>query len=94
VIVPYLRGYGTTRFRDHETFRNGQPSLAEAAVITVPAITLEGDANGAAHPRPELLRRQVLGQVFAPHDRGRRRHNLPQEASEAFADAVIEVDSH
>ena len=26
VIVPYLRGYGTTRFLSGETFRNGQPS--------------------------------------------------------------------
>src|SRR6266436_5235180 len=26
VIIPYLRGYGTTRFRAEGTFRNGQPS--------------------------------------------------------------------
>ena len=27
VIVPFLRGYGTTRFLSSDTFRNGQPSV-------------------------------------------------------------------
>jgi hypothetical protein len=27
VIVPHLRGYGTTRFLARDTFRNGQPSV-------------------------------------------------------------------
>jgi pimeloyl-ACP methyl ester carboxylesterase len=35
VIVPYLRGYGTTRFLSSETFRNGQQS-----VVAVDAIAL------------------------------------------------------
>ena len=47
--------------------------LAEGPVITVPTITLEGDANGAPHPEPERLRREVLGHVLAPDDRGRHR---------------------
>ncbi len=113
VIVPYLRGYGTTRFLADETFRNGHQSvlavdiialmdvlniqqaivggydwgartanimaalwperckamvsvseprnddlekrLAEGPVITVPTITLEGDANGAPHPDASFL---------------------------------------
>jgi len=33
VIVPYLRGYGTTRFLSDETFRNGQPSAVAVDTI-------------------------------------------------------------
>ena len=33
VIVPYLRGYGATRFLSSETFRNGQPSALAVDVI-------------------------------------------------------------
>jgi pimeloyl-ACP methyl ester carboxylesterase len=33
VIVPYLRGYGATRFRSAETIRNGQPSALAVDVI-------------------------------------------------------------
>src|SRR2546425_8460901 len=33
VIVPYLRGYGTTRFLSNDTFRNGQPSAVAVDVI-------------------------------------------------------------
>ena len=47
--------------------------LAEGPAIAVPAITLEGDANGAPHPEPERLRREVLRPVHAPDDRGRHR---------------------
>jgi pimeloyl-ACP methyl ester carboxylesterase len=35
VIVPYLRGYGTTRFLSSETFRNGQPSALAVDVIAL-----------------------------------------------------------
>src|SRR6476661_8801487 len=35
VIVPYLRGYGTTRFLSHETVRNGQQSALALDVIQV-----------------------------------------------------------
>ena len=33
VIVPYLRGYGSTRFRSPETPRNGQPAATAADII-------------------------------------------------------------
>jgi len=66
--------------------------LAEAPVIDVPAITLEGDANGAPHPDPI----SYAGKFAGPHSHrtitGGVGHNLPQEAPEAFADAIIEVD--
>src|SRR5207247_8120308 len=35
VIVPYLRGYGTTSFLSSETFRNGQPSALALDVISL-----------------------------------------------------------
>ncbi len=38
--------------------------LAEAPVITVPTITLEGDANGAPHPDASVLCQEVLGQIL------------------------------
>ena len=35
VIVPYLRGYGTTRFLSSETFRNGQPSAVAVDIVAL-----------------------------------------------------------
>ena len=61
VIVPYLRGYGTTRFRDHETFRNGQPSaLALDAVALMDALEIQKALIAGfdwARGRPTSLRR-------------------------------------
>src|SRR5689334_5611682 len=42
VIVPYLRGYGTTSFLSSDTFRNGQPSaLALDAVALMDALSID-----------------------------------------------------
>jgi len=42
VIVPYLRGYGTTRFLSSETVRNGQPSsLAVDVIALLDALKIE-----------------------------------------------------
>jgi pimeloyl-ACP methyl ester carboxylesterase len=68
--------------------------LAEAPVITVPAITLEGDANGAPHPDPSSYAGKFSGRYSHRTIEGGIGHNLPQEAPEAFADAVIDVDSY
>jgi pimeloyl-ACP methyl ester carboxylesterase len=65
--------------------------LAESPVITVPAITLEGDANGAPHPDPSAYAEKFSGKYSHRTIEGGIGHNLPQEAPEAFADAVIEV---
>jgi len=35
VIVPYLRGFGTTRFLSTETFRNGQQSVVSLHIINL-----------------------------------------------------------
>ncbi len=66
--------------------------LAEGPVITVPAITLEGDANGAPHPDPSAYAKKFSGKYSHRTIERGIGHNLPQEAPEAFARAVIEVD--
>jgi pimeloyl-ACP methyl ester carboxylesterase len=66
--------------------------LAEGPVITVPAITLEGDANGAPHPDPSAYAKKFSAKYSHRTIEGGIGHNLPQEAPEAFARAVIEVD--
>jgi pimeloyl-ACP methyl ester carboxylesterase len=65
--------------------------LAESPVITVPAITLEGDANGAPHPEPASYATKFSGKYSHRTIEGGIGHNLPQEAPAAFADAVLEV---
>ena len=67
--------------------------LAEGPVISVPAITLEGDANGAPHPDPSAYAKKFSGKYSHRTIEGGIGHNLPQEAPEAFARAVIEVDT-
>jgi len=66
--------------------------LAEAPVITVPTITLEGDANGAPHPEPSAYADKFSGTYSHRIIEGGIGHNLPQEAPEAFAQAVIDID--
>ncbi|WP_108516834.1 alpha/beta fold hydrolase [Bradyrhizobium algeriense] len=65
--------------------------LAEFPAIAVPTITLEGDANGAPHPDPKVYARKFSGKYAHRLVTGGIGHNLPQEAPQAFADAVIEV---
>jgi pimeloyl-ACP methyl ester carboxylesterase len=67
--------------------------LAEAPAITVPTITLEGDANGAPHPDPSSYAGKFSGKYSHGTIEGGIGHNLPQEAPEAFANAVIDVDT-
>jgi pimeloyl-ACP methyl ester carboxylesterase len=67
--------------------------LAAGPVITVPTITLEGDANGAPHPEPSAYAKKFSGKYAHRLLKGGIGHNLPQEAPRAFADAVVEVDS-
>ncbi|MGA9042820.1 MAG: alpha/beta hydrolase [Terriglobales bacterium] len=66
--------------------------LATSPVITVPTITMEGDANGAPHPDPSAYTNKFAGRYAHRTITGGIGHNLPQEAPEAFANAVIEVD--
>jgi pimeloyl-ACP methyl ester carboxylesterase len=66
--------------------------LAERPPITVPTITLEGDANGAPHPDAASYRSLFVGPYAHRVITGGVGHNLPQEAPRAFADAVMDVE--
>jgi pimeloyl-ACP methyl ester carboxylesterase len=66
--------------------------LAEGPVIAVPTITLEGDANGAPHPDASSYARKFSGKYAHRIITGGVGHNLPQEAPQAFAQAIVDVD--
>jgi pimeloyl-ACP methyl ester carboxylesterase len=65
--------------------------LAAGPVITVPTITLEGDANGAPHPDPGSYAKKFSGKYEHRTINGGVGHNLPQEAPQAFAQAIVDV---
>ena len=65
--------------------------LAQSPVITVPTITMEGDANGAPHPEPAAYAKMFSGKYSHRTIEGGIGHNLPQEAPQAFAQATIDV---
>jgi pimeloyl-ACP methyl ester carboxylesterase len=67
--------------------------LAEGPVITVPTVTLEGDANGAPHPERSAYAKKFSGKYSHRTIEGGIGHNLPQEAPAAFAEAILEVGS-
>jgi pimeloyl-ACP methyl ester carboxylesterase len=67
--------------------------LAQAPVISVPTITLEGDANGAPHPDAAAYAKKFSSKYEHRVVTGGIGHNLPQEAPQAFAKAMIDVDS-
>ncbi|HKX07467.1 MAG TPA: alpha/beta hydrolase [Stellaceae bacterium] len=65
--------------------------LAESPIISVPTITLEGDTNGAPHPEASAYAKKFSGRYSHRNLEGIG-HNLPQEAPQAFAQAIAEVD--
>jgi pimeloyl-ACP methyl ester carboxylesterase len=65
--------------------------LAAAPVISVPTITLEGDANGAPHPDPSAYAAKFTGKYEHRTVSGGVGHNLPQEAPDRFVEAVVDV---
>ena len=76
---------GEARYDDLEK------KLAQSPVITVPTITMEGDANGAPHPEPSAYAKMFSGKYSHRTIDGGIGHNLPQEAPQAFAQAVVDV---
>jgi pimeloyl-ACP methyl ester carboxylesterase len=66
--------------------------LAALPAVTVPAITMEGDSNGAIHAPGTAYRDKFSGKYEYRLITGGVGHNLPQEAPQAFAKAVIDVD--
>ena len=79
---------GESKFDDLEQ------RLAKGPVITVPTITLEGDANGAPHPEPSAYASKFSGRYAHRNIDGGIGHNLPQEAPQAFAKAIVDVDRY
>jgi pimeloyl-ACP methyl ester carboxylesterase len=77
---------GEAKYDDLET------RLAAFPIISVPTITLEGDANGAPHPDPAAYAKKFSGKYEHRLITGGIGHNLPQEAPQAFARAVVDVD--
>jgi pimeloyl-ACP methyl ester carboxylesterase len=65
--------------------------LAQSPVITVPTITMEGDANGAPHLEPAAYAKKFSGPYEHRNITGGIGHNLPQEAPQAFAQAVVDI---
>ena len=66
-----------------------EKKLAAAPIITVPTITLEGDANGAPHAEPGAYAKKFSGKYSHRLIKGGVGHNLPQEAPHEFAEAVV-----
>jgi pimeloyl-ACP methyl ester carboxylesterase len=66
--------------------------LAQGPIINVPTITMEGDANGAFHPPPSAYAKRFAGPYEHRDLNGGIGHNLPQEAPQAFAQAMLDVD--
>ena len=86
-------------YRWRQNLAKGEPQyddlearLARSPVITVPTITLEGDANGAPHPDGSAYAKRFSGQYAHRIVAGGIGHNLPQEAPNDFAQAVFDVD--
>jgi len=74
------------------TYDGLEERLASRPVVTVPTITLEGDANGAPHPDPAAYATKFSGAYEHRTVTGGVGHNLPQEAPGAFVDAVVDAD--
>jgi pimeloyl-ACP methyl ester carboxylesterase len=69
-----------------------EKQLAAGPAISVPTIILEGDANGAPHaPDDSGYRKKFTGAYQYRVITGGIGHNLPQEAPQAFARAVLDV---
>jgi pimeloyl-ACP methyl ester carboxylesterase len=68
-----------------------EAKLAALPGIGVPTITLEGDANGAPHPEPAAYAKRFTGAYEHRLIEGGVGHNLPQEAPQDFARAVIDA---
>lgn len=72
-------------------FDEFEKKLSQAPVISVPTITMEGDANGAPHPEPSAYAKKFSGRYEHRLLTGGIGHNLPQEAPQAFAQAIVDI---
>ena len=69
-----------------------EKKLATFPAISVPTITMEGDANGAPHPQPESYAKRFTGKYEHRLITGGIGHDLPREAPAAFVQAIIDAD--
>jgi pimeloyl-ACP methyl ester carboxylesterase len=69
-----------------------EAKLDAGPAITVPTITMEGDANGAPHPDPKAYAKKFTGKYQHRLISGGIGHNLPQEAPRDFAQAILDAD--
>ena len=76
---------GEARFDAYEE------KLAKGPNISVPTITMEGDANGAPHPDPAAYAAKFIGKYQHRTITGGIGHNLPQEAPHEFARTVLDA---
>ncbi|MDP1584656.1 MAG: alpha/beta hydrolase [Bradyrhizobium sp.] len=74
-----------------ERYDEFEARLAQAPTIGVPTITMESDANSAPHPDPAVYAKKFTGKYEHRHIAGGIGHNLPQEAPNAFAQAILDV---
>ena len=84
-----LRGSSADGERKYDDL---EKRLAVLPPVSVPAITMEGDSNGAIHLDSAAYRNKFSGKYEYRLITGGVGHNLPQEAPQAFAKAVIDVD--
>jgi hypothetical protein len=75
-----------------EWYDDLEKRLAALPAIAVPTITMEGDANGAAHPSSTAYLDKFSGKYEFRLITGGIGHNIPQEAPQAFAQAIVDVD--
>jgi pimeloyl-ACP methyl ester carboxylesterase len=77
--------------KGEEAYDELEAQLALAPTIGVPTITMESDGNGAPHPDPAVYAKKFTGKYEHRHITGGIGHNLPQEAPNAFAQAILDV---
>ena len=87
-------GYAEAGPADGPAYDALEQRLAQGPVIAVPTITLEGDANGAPHPEARAYAKTFSGPYAHRVLTGGIGHNPPQEAPQAFAQAVLDVDRY
>jgi pimeloyl-ACP methyl ester carboxylesterase len=90
-IVVHNYRWGLALADGERKYDDLEKRLASGPVITVPAITMEGDSNGAVHSDSSVYRNKFSGKYEYRLITGGVGHNLPQEAPQAFAQAVIDV---
>ncbi|QEH81641.1 alpha/beta hydrolase [Sphingomonas sp. C8-2] len=69
-----------------------EEQLASFPPVAIPAVTLEGDVNGAPHPSANDYRARFISAYEHRLVEGGIGHNLPQEAPGAFARAILDAD--